>query len=202
MRRTALTAQIVAAEGIGNRVRLGSLGWDRRGSAALEFAIVGTIFLTLVFGILEIGYDLFVQVALDAAVQSAALSVQTGTTQGTSGETSAQFTAASVCPALSGLLQCSLVTVGVEPIPSGYNIYNNPSPLSQSSASSSGGSICTGVGGQLMLIQAWYSGPSFVGGLIPSFSVSLNGSRVHLTMSSAGFVNEYFTGGQTTGTGC
>jgi Flp pilus assembly protein TadG len=175
---------------------------NRRGAVALEFAVVSIVFLTEICGIVELGYDLFVQVALDSAVQSAARQVQTGSVQGTSGETSAQFAAAAVCPALSGLLQCSLVTVGVQPIPAGYTYYTNPNPMTMSGASSSGGSICTGVGGQMMLIQAWYRGPAFIYGLAPSFSVSLNGSQVHLTVSSAAFVNEEFTGGQSTGTSC
>jgi hypothetical protein len=135
-------------------------------------------------------------------VQTAARSVQTGTARGTSGETSATFAAAAVCPALSGLLQCSLLTIGVETIASGYNFYTNPSPLTYGSASSSGGAICTGVGGQMMLLTAWYAGPSFVGSLVPSFSTRINGSLVHLTSSSVGFVNEWFSGGQTAGTGC
>jgi Flp pilus assembly protein TadG len=175
---------------------------DRRAAAAVEFAVVALLFVTMVFGIIEVAYDLFVQAALDAAVQTAARSVQTGSVQGTSGETSATFAAAAVCPALSGLLPCSLLTVGVEAIPSGYNFYSNPTPLHYSGASSTSGAICTGVGGAMMLLTAWYTGPTFVGLLVPSFSTVINGSRVHLTSSSVGFVNEYFSGGQTTGTGC
>jgi Flp pilus assembly protein TadG len=180
----------------------GRLRSDRRGAAALEFAVVALVFIIMVFGCIEVAYDLFVQTALDSAVQTAARSVQTGTARGTSGETSATFAAAAVCPALSGLLQCSLLTIGVETIASGYNFYTNPSPLTYGSASSSGGAICTGVGGQMMLLTAWYAGPSFVGSLVPSFSTRINGSLVHLTSSSVGFVNEWFSGGQTAGTGC
>jgi len=175
---------------------------DRRAAVMLEFAIVASVFLIFVFGIFEVAYDLYVKVALDAAVETAARSVQTGTVVGTSGETSATLAAAAVCPALSGLLQCARVTVAVEPIPSGYNYYTNPTPLTYSSASASGGAVCTGVGGQMMLLTAWYTGPSFVGELIPSFSETINGASIHMTSSSAGFVNEYFSGGQTSGTGC
>jgi hypothetical protein len=52
-----------------------------------------------------------------------------------------------------------------------------------------------------MQIGVWYTGPSFVGFLVPSFSMAYKGSLIHLTHSSAGFVNEYFGGGQS-GTGC
>jgi Flp pilus assembly protein TadG len=178
----------------------GSLLRSRCGATALEFALVAPPFLILVFGVMEIGYDLFVQGALSAAVQQAARSVQTGAVQGTSGETSAQFVAAAVCPAVGGRLTCAQIVAGVKPVPSGYNYYSNPSPLTLAGAA--GGAVCTGVGGQTMLIQAWYLGPTFAGLLIPSFSTTYNGSVVHITSASAGFVNEYFTGGQTTGTGC
>ena len=175
---------------------------DRSGTTAVEFALVAVPFLIMVLGIMEIGYDLYVQVALDNAVQTAARSVQVGSVKGASGETSAQFVTSAVCPALSPGLDCALLTVGVKTIPGGSNYYSNPTPLTLAAASSAGGSICTGQGGQLVILQAWYAGPSFLGGLIPSFSSSSGGNLVHFTTSSAGFVNEYFSGGQSSGVGC
>jgi Flp pilus assembly protein TadG len=173
---------------------------DRRGAAVLEFAIVALPFVTLVLGVMEVGFDLFVQVTMDAVVNQAARSVQTGSVQGSAGESSAAFAAAAVCPALGGLLSCSQIVVGVAPVPSGSNYYNNPGTMTLAGAAA--GAVCTGVGGQMMLIQAWYLGPTIAGALIPSFSTRYNGALVHVTSASAGFVNEYFTGGQTTGTGC
>ena len=159
-------------------------------------------FLVLVLGIMELGYDLYVQAALDNAVQTAARSVQVGSVKGTSGETSAQFVASAVCPAIGGRLDCDLLIVGVKTIPSGSNYYNDPNPLTLLNASSGSGSICTGHGGQLLILQAWYAGPTFVGGLIPAFASSYGGGLVHLTTASVGFMNEYFAGGQSSGVGC
>ncbi len=172
----------------------------RRGAAALEFAIVALPFITLILGVMEVAFDLFVQGTLDAAVDQAARSVQTGAVQGSSGESSKQFAAAAVCPALGAWLSCSQIVVGIEPVPSGSNYFTNPATLTLAGAA--GGAICTGVGGQMVLIQAWYLGPTIAGGLIPYFSTKYNGSVVHVTSASAAFVNEYFTGGQTSGTGC
>jgi Flp pilus assembly protein TadG len=174
----------------------------RRGVAALEFAIAAPVFATLMLGVMEIGFDLFVQGTLDAAVKQAARSVQTGTVQGSSGESSAQFAAAAVCPVLSGWLTCSQVVVGVAPVPSGSTYYGNPATLTLTLAAAASGAICTGVGGQMMLIQAWYLGPTIVGALIPSLATTYNGSLFHVTSVSAGFLNEYFVGGQTSGNGC
>jgi Flp pilus assembly protein TadG len=45
---------------------------DRAGAATVEFAIVGTLFLLLLFGIIEIGRGLWTMNALNYAVQQAA----------------------------------------------------------------------------------------------------------------------------------
>jgi hypothetical protein len=174
----------------------------RGGAGALEFALVCLPLICLVLGLAEVSYDLFAQSVLDNAVVAAARSVQTGVQQGTSGETSAQFAADAVCPQLGRFLSCTKLTVGVEPIPSGYDYYTNPSPMTFGAASTGGGIVCTGTGGRLMLLQAWYNGPTFIGSLFPSFATAYNGGFVHITASSAGFVNEAFGGGQTVGTGC
>jgi Flp pilus assembly protein TadG len=183
-----------------NRTASNSIFANRAGTAALEFALVAVPFMLLVIGTIEVAYDLFVQAALGYATGVAARSVQVGAVTGTSGESSATFAAAAVCPALSGLLSCSLVTVAVAPVGTGSDYYTTPTTLSFTAAAA--GSICTGTAGQLMRLQVWYAGPSFVGTMLPAFSTLYNGARVHLTTASAGFVNEDFTGGQTTGTGC
>lgn len=194
----AVSARGPRAQGRARRRR--GLWGDRRCTTSLELAIIATPFFAMLLGLMDAGYDLFVQAELDSAVNLAARGVQVGTITGRSGETSAQLAAAAVCPNLKRLLNCSLLTVGVIHVPTDY--YQDQNPLTFSSASSTGGSVCTGVGGQLMLLQAWYAGPTFVGRLIPAFSTAYNNTRVHFTSSSAGFVNEYFSGGQSTGTGC
>ncbi len=193
LRFAALRHRLVGASG---RLSLG----NRSGTMALEFAIAAPLFVTLILGTMEIGFDLFVQGSLDAAVKQAARSVQTGAVKGSSGESSAQFAAAAVCPVLGGWLRCSQVVVAVGPVPSGYTYYTNPAAATLTGAAN--GAICTGVGGQMMLLQTWYLGPTIVGALIPAFSVMYNGSASHVTKASAGFLNEYFVGGQTSGTGC
>jgi Flp pilus assembly protein TadG len=180
--------------------------WLRRGersAVAAELGIVAIPFFTMFLGVMEMSYDLYVQAALNNAVEVAARSVQTGSQTGSSGESSNTFVAAAICPNLGGLLNCALLTVGVAPIPTGYNYYSLPAQdqLTQSEATSGGG-ICTGTGGQMMVLKAWYDGPTFVGVLVPSFTTIYNGVRTHVTTASAGFVNEWFAGGQNTGTAC
>lgn len=45
---------------------------SRRGSTALEYAVVAPAFLTLVFGVIDVGRLVWFQVALDRATQAAA----------------------------------------------------------------------------------------------------------------------------------
>jgi Flp pilus assembly protein TadG len=176
----------------------------RRGTTALEFAIVVTPLLVLVLGAMEIGYDFFVDMSLDNAVHTAARSVQIGTSVRQSNQTIAQFMQASVCPNLGSLLDCANLYVSVVSVPSGsgqnYRTYLAAHPLSLTSITSATNVICTGVAGQMMLLQAYYLSPTFLGLLVPGFSVwsPVNpGQRVHATYAAAGFINEYFSGGET-----
>jgi len=173
---------------------------DRRGVTALEFGILSVAFWTLALGTMEVGYDFFVQAVLDTAVQDAARSVQVGSAKGNKGESIADFVKRAVCPGLGPLLNCANLLVSVTPIPSGagenYGTYLAANPITLAlTVSSSGGTVDTGAGGQLMLIRAFYLSPTFICGFVPSFSVDspINpGHRVHVSFASAGFVNEYF----------
>jgi Flp pilus assembly protein TadG len=177
----------------------------QRGTAALEFAILAVPFLVMALGTFEVGYDFFVESALDNAVHAAARSVQVGTTQGAaSGSSSvAAWVASAVCPSLRGLLDCGQLYVSVTSIPSGvgqnYYTYIQDNPPSVTGVTGSGASVCTGTGGQLMLLRAYYLSPTFLGLLVSDWSQAspvAGTGRVHVSFASAGFVNEYFSGGK------
>ena len=181
--------------------------WLRRGSrgiVALEFAIISVPFFVIFLGTMEMAYDLYVQSELDNAVNIAARSVQVGNAKGGAGVKSSQFVTQYVCPNLSSALDCSLLTVGVTPVAKGQNYYTSPVDLSvtaeTNAANGTGVNSCAG--GRMMALVAWYNGPTFVGLLVPSFATQWNGQTVHLTAASAGFVNEFFPGGQSVGGGC
>jgi Flp pilus assembly protein TadG len=169
---------------------------------ALEFALLSVPLFVLLLGTMEVGYDFFVQAALDNAVQSAARSVQVGSVQGNaSGKSVGTWVASAVCPALGSLLDCGQLYVTVTPIPSGagqnYYTYLSANPLTLTEITSTGNSVCTGTPGQLVVLQAYYLSPTFLGLLVPSFSVSspVNaGHRVHATYAASGFINENFGG--------
>ena len=111
------------------RTQAGVSRWLRRGersAVAVELGIIAIPFFMTFLGIMEMSYDLYVQAALNNAVEVAARSVQVGSQTGNSGENSNTFIAAAVCPNLGGLLDCSLLTVGVAPIPTGFNYFSLP----------------------------------------------------------------------------
>ena len=180
---------------------LRSLGAHARGSTALEFAILAVPFFILVLGTMEIGYDFFVQSALSNAVNVAARSVQVGTAQTSAkGAAEVAWVTSAVCPALGGLLDCgqlyvSIKTTGGED----YYTYIAANPPSLTTMASTSNAIDTGCAAEMMILQAYYVSPTFLGLLIPSWSQawpSATGPRVHVTYASAGFVNEYFSGGE------
>ena len=61
-----------------------SLLRDARGAVALEFAVLGPVFLLLIFSIFEVSLDLFMQEVLDNATRSAARLIRIGTITGSS----------------------------------------------------------------------------------------------------------------------
>ena len=181
--------------------------WLRRGersATAVEFGIVAIPYFTLMLGVMEVSFDLYVQTALDNLASVTARNVQVGGVTGLANETSATFVNNNVCPYAGGGLNCALITAAVVPIPAGGNYFSNPVQLQVSQAQANSGSgICTGTPEQMMVLRLWYDGPTLAGFLLPSFTKSWNGTIVHETVSTTGFVNEYYSGsGQTAGPAC
>jgi hypothetical protein len=190
------------------RVGKGSFGrWLWRGdrsATAVEFGIVAVPFFMVMLGVMEVSYDIYIQAALDNVAATAARNVQVGGVTGVANETSASFVLNNVCPYAGGMLNCGLITAAVVPVPGGGNYYSAPVQLQVSQAQANDGQgICTGTPEAMMVLRIWYDGPSFAGLLLPSFTRTWNGTIVHETVSSAGFVNEYYGGaGQTAGPAC
>jgi Flp pilus assembly protein TadG len=86
---------------------------DKRGSTAVEFALVAPAFLALMFSIFEVGWFYFVNSQVDAATLRAARFVRTGQAQEQELNKTEFFNA--VCPSLELFGDCSArVTVEVE----------------------------------------------------------------------------------------
>ena len=92
---------------------------DRHGSTAVEFGIIGPVFILMVIGIVELGLLLAAQTLLDNAAFSASRAGKTGYAD--TGSTQEATIAAAVAKASSGLLKQDRMTLAS----SAYADYSN-----------------------------------------------------------------------------
>src|SRR6516164_5569876 len=85
---------------------------SRRGSAALEFALVAPVFFALLFAIIETGIMFFASQVLETVTQNSARIILTGQAQKAS-YTQSQF-AAFICTQVPALFNCSNIYFDVE----------------------------------------------------------------------------------------
>ena len=122
------------------------------GTVAVEFALLGVAFLGLLVLVLQLGFLLYAQVALDYAVKETARQMQTGQRQQTVTNPTAQesFQALVFCPLLSPFLSCAGVVVSLQPV-SSFKV----APVAHVPAATI--SVNPGGSGSLMLLQAFYT---------------------------------------------
>ena len=164
-----------------------------RGSASVEFALVAPVLLLMLVFIMELGYDLFAQEALDYGLQVAARAIQIGRAQGIN--TAADFRNKYFCPAVNMWLPCTAVSVNVQQVLTDYFQAGNNwgVPLNQSGQLDlSGFTYCPGQPNSLMRVQAIYTAPTALGMLVPAMATSTSNGAVHVTVSSVAFINENF----------
>src|SRR6202042_2419371 len=95
----------------------------RRGSAAVEFALVAPIFIGLLFAIIEVALMFFASQVLETVTQASARYLLTGQAQ-SGGLTQAQFKTY-VCSQIPALFTCANVQVNVQSYPSFASIINS-----------------------------------------------------------------------------
>lgn len=165
---------------------------NRRGSAAVEFALVGMPFCVIVFLIFAISLHLYYQELLDTGLHLAIRQMQTGNAQNVANGDA--FVASYLCPAMGNLVACGDVHVRVDKLTfaTGQDYYNNTTgrlPLKGNALDLSGFSsagFCNTGSSQFVLLTAIYVAPTLVGGLLPNiFSVSYGGLQVDAIMAQA-----------------
>jgi Flp pilus assembly protein TadG len=160
---------------------------NRRGSAAVEFALVAPVFFALLFAIIEVALMFFATQVLETITQTAARQILTGQPQNAS-MTQAQFKSY-VCSQIPALFSCAGIYVDVESQPSFQNINISP-PFDGSGNFTPATNYCPGNAGQVVMVRLQYVWPLFVTGL--GFNMAnWNGNRV--LWATAVFQNEPFT---------
>src|SRR5215472_5971166 len=98
------------------RKMLRRFGGNRRGSAAVEFALVAPVFFALLFAIIETALMFFASQVLETITQNSARMIVTGQAQ-TQAYTATQFKTY-VCGQIPALFSCNSLYVDVESYPS------------------------------------------------------------------------------------
>jgi Flp pilus assembly protein TadG len=169
---------------------LGRFARARRGATAVEFAMIATPFLALLFASFELGMIFLVSTTLTASAADAARTIRTGQFQ--AGGFSAQTFKDNICNNL-GWLQAdceSNVYIDVRTYPQ-FAAMATPTPITNGALDPSQLRFQPGNACDIVMARAFYVWPLITPGLtqIPQ----LNGGKVLLTASQA-FRNEPFGG--------
>jgi Flp pilus assembly protein TadG len=160
----------------------------RRGSAAVEFALVAPVFFALLFAIVEVALMFFASQVLETVTQESARYILTGQAQSGS-LTQAQFKTY-VCSQIPALFTCANVQVNVQSYPSFASIIN--SSVYDSSGNFVGATnYCPGNGGDIVVVSLSYQWQLFVTGL--GFNMSNPGTTKKWLTATAAFQNEPFS---------
>lgn len=165
-------------------------GWrvDRRGAAAVEFALVAAPLVFLIMCCVELAMFILVNVMLDNATDVASRQIRTG--QFTSSETATDFKAL-VCSNMSWLSDSCLGSIQVD-----VRTYDNfalvdmTSPINQQKLTASTFVFNIGTGSKIQLVRTYYEWPLFTPFLQPVLSKLSNGDA--LITSVVVFRNEPF----------
>ncbi|WP_315768790.1 MULTISPECIES: TadE/TadG family type IV pilus assembly protein [unclassified Bradyrhizobium] len=160
---------------------------NRRGAAAIEFALVAPIFSALLFAIIETALVFFAGQLLETATQDSARMILTGQAQ--QGSYTQQQFANYVCTQtqVSVLFDCNKISIDVQSYPSFSNVTIN------NQIDSSGNFINNmqynpGGAGDIVVVRLFYQWPIYVTGLGYNIA-NLSGSK-RLLVATAAFKNE------------
>ena len=164
---------------------IASLLKDRRGGAAIEFALVGAPFLALLIAILETGLIFFAQEVLQSSTSQAARSIMTGRAQA-QGMTATQFQQA-VCATAAPLLTCANTYVNAQVFTS-FGTVTRLDPLQNGSLNPALLSYQTGGPGDIVMVQVFYQWPVVSGPL--NFNLANMSGNSDLLVATVVFRNE------------
>lgn len=159
---------------------------DRKGSVAVEFAMISVPFLALLFAIFETALLFFAQQALETATHDTARMIMTGEAQ-MSNLSAVQFKD-ELCARMMTILNCgSGVTLDVKSY-SSFSSVSIPSPINSSGSFIGTASYSPGKAGDIVVVRTYYQWPLIVTGLGYNPG-NLSGNK-RLLVSTAAFRNE------------
>jgi Flp pilus assembly protein TadG len=163
-----------------------SFSRNRRGSAAVEFAMIAVPFFMMLFAIVETGLVFFAQQGLESATQDTSRLLLTGQAQ-TAGFSQSQFKNA-LCANLSTMFDC---TNGIYINVTNYSNFGAVAPTTPIDASGNfvnAFSYSPGGSGVITLVQVYYMWPLFVTTL--GYNAANVNGHYRLLTATAAFRNE------------
>jgi len=159
---------------------------NRRGSAAVEFALVAPVFFALLFAIIEVSIVFFASQVLETVTQDSARTIMTGQAQ-TAAQTAAQFKT-SVCNRITVLFDClNGIYIDVQSYPT-FTSVAITDPIDAGKNFITTTKYCPGNAGDIVVVRLFYQWPLFVTGLGYNIA-NLTGSK-RLLVGTAVFQNE------------
>lgn len=161
---------------------------NRRGSAAVEFALVAPLFFGLLFAIIEMAMVFYASQVLETVTQDSARLIMTGQAQNAA-FTQAQFKNF-VCSRLTVMFDCvNGVSIDVK----SYNAFasvNIADPIDAGKNFVPPNNYLPGTAGDIVVVRLFYKWPLYVTGL--GFNLANLGSNERLLTATAAFQNEPF----------
>jgi len=178
------------------------LSIDRRGAAAVEFALVSSMLICTILFIMMVGLILYMNQALDYATSKAARQVMTGSVQ-KNGTNQSDFRTQVLCPYLPTAMSCNNVIVNVQSLavaaqpgqPGWYYSFvrSDLRGLTIPTLANSGAQYDAGVQQSFVYMQVVYP-ITFLPGFLAKImgGATYNGSPAYLAVSTAAFRNEQY----------
>ena len=159
---------------------------NRRGSAAVEFALVAPVFFALLFAILETGIVFFAGQVLESVTQDSARTILTGQVQ-TAAVTQSAFKT-SVCARINVLFDCANgIYIDVQSY-SAFASVNITAPIDGSGNFIPPNNYNPGGPGDIVVVRMFYQWPLIVTGL--GYNIANLGNNKRLLTATAAFKNE------------
>jgi Flp pilus assembly protein TadG len=165
---------------------LGRFRRNRRGSAAVEFALVAPMFFAVLFAIIELALVFFASQILETVTQDTSRLIMTGQAQNAA-FTQAQFKNA-VCAKLVTMFDCvNGVSIDVKSYTE-FSVVNIADPIDAGKNFVPPNNYLPGGPGDIVVVRLFYKWPLFVTGL--GLNLTNVGTSQRLLTATAAFQNE------------
>jgi Flp pilus assembly protein TadG len=186
--KTALT-RLVLHPLAAAAARARAFAHDRQAATAVEFALIVTPFLALIFAIIETALCFFAGQALETAVMDASRAIRTGQAQ--QSNYSANDFQASICSQLTYMFNCSSnLYVSVQTFANFSSIALTTPTDAHGNLATTGFPYGAGHGSDIVVVRAYYEWPVFINTLGNNLANEPDGK--HLLIATAAFQNEPF----------